>query len=386
MRLVLVSDSHYGATYRGRSFTPDTHQALMAAVRFALQNQADYFIHCGDLGHQAEIGNEERRLLTEVFDCLESGAVQFRCLSGNHDWSASRRDCLLQTFSKSYRYGRMLYDSSFVVEKTPEALLCYAPWRPPSLGQDLSTSEALQKVLEQSTTSTLPAILMFSHFDLAGARVHWQQTSPVYGGRLLYPEKLLQLTTASRVCRYNGHYHIPQQVQGVQMVGSISRFSFRDGEHHGFWEVSVSQGQIIQHFHTVASRPFIQTTVVVGREALETPNYEQTLVAPSSYEGAVVQMTLHSQQLSTQELSIVAQRVKRAFAELPKGPYLLCPLQVASTFDRTSSSSEKQLVSGRKSQEEIIKAVVEAEKPKELAVQEVLTCLEELRRLTLGDC
>lgn len=85
MKIVVISDTHYGLKSADYDRNSEIHSIVTDAIQWAIHNGADYFVHCGDLGHVANPSSEVHGLWAQIFETLEDNEIQSYFMLGNHD-------------------------------------------------------------------------------------------------------------------------------------------------------------------------------------------------------------------------------------------------------------------------------------------------------------
>lgn len=85
MKVFVASDCHYGLKSAGIDRTEEIHTIMMRIVQEAIDDNADMFVHMGDLGHTANPSSLVHRYWVEIFNTLEKAKIHGRFILGNHD-------------------------------------------------------------------------------------------------------------------------------------------------------------------------------------------------------------------------------------------------------------------------------------------------------------
>jgi DNA repair exonuclease SbcCD nuclease subunit len=85
MKVYVTSDCHYGLKSAGIDRTEEIHAIMMRIVQDAIDDDADMFIHMGDLGHTANPSSLVHRYWVDLFNALQWARLKSRFILGNHD-------------------------------------------------------------------------------------------------------------------------------------------------------------------------------------------------------------------------------------------------------------------------------------------------------------
>lgn len=84
-KIVVISDTHYGLKSAGFDRIEEIHNVTSEVVEYAISNGADFFVHCGDIGHRALPDPRIHSMWVELYSRLEECRVFSEFLLGNHD-------------------------------------------------------------------------------------------------------------------------------------------------------------------------------------------------------------------------------------------------------------------------------------------------------------
>ncbi|MCK5019341.1 MAG: metallophosphoesterase [Candidatus Peribacteraceae bacterium] len=90
MKIIVTSDAHYGLKSKDFDRTQEIHEVITSIIDRC--EEADVFVHCGDLGHIVNPHSKIHALWVKLFEELRIHGVPSYFLLGNHDVSARDRN------------------------------------------------------------------------------------------------------------------------------------------------------------------------------------------------------------------------------------------------------------------------------------------------------
>lgn len=250
LKLFITTDSHYGLKSAGFDRTQEIHHVVSSIANQAIEEEADFFIHLGDLGHNANPSSEIHKLWIELFDKFNrSEKTCAKFLLGNHDVSSRS-----ETFSGSLSPLEQLGYGPDIAE--PITRICledinddwaflYLPYmskrlvshKTQQLGQ--SFDNYYRAKVKSILKTTDKRVIVFTHLNLHGAKVGddillrpVSATMP----RSLYNDDKVKLILS-------GHIHKPQTIRKGKpahiIVGSPIQTDFGDVDDKRFAVVTL---------------------------------------------------------------------------------------------------------------------------------------------------
>lgn len=253
LKLFITADSHYGLKSAGFDRTEEIHHVVSSIANQAIEEEADFFIHLGDLGHTANPSAEVHKLWIELFEKFnKSERTCAKFLLGNHDVSSR-----LETFSGSLSPLEQLAYGPDIAEPITGIKLedinddwafLYLPYmskrlvlrKIQQLGQSgQSFDDYYRSRVKSILKMTSKRIIVFTHLNLHGAKVDddillrpVSATMP----RSLYNDSKVKLILS-------GHIHKPQMISKKQpahiVVGSPIQTDFGDTDDKRFAVVTL---------------------------------------------------------------------------------------------------------------------------------------------------
>jgi DNA repair exonuclease SbcCD nuclease subunit len=215
MKILFISDTHYGLKSGGLDRTAEVHDIMNRAVNLAIERGVDLFVHGGDIGHISNPSSYIHGLWVDIFLKLEGAGIESRFLLGNHD--AIHRS--------GYLYGSLaplveldLKHVRAVVERDYEwfgdSFVVYLPFvsRANTPG-GLSVNEYYENFVysmreEKTFDEAKGGVVAFTHLNPSGAEVHDDFIlRPV---EAVVPSGLFDLDIDGV---FSGHIHRPQELK-----------------------------------------------------------------------------------------------------------------------------------------------------------------------------
>ncbi len=234
-RIVCVSDLHLDAVTAGVDRFDDVFEVLHKAVDHAIGSEADAFFFLGDLADpHTTRAHRSVRAMAQACAPLLTHRIQPVLLAGNHDviedgTGATVLDVLahvgaspLSPRLSTSPYFDVLYD---LKKHQPICKLMTLPFTASCLTYDpgeLVRNWAAGK--DMAGTQSLPTVVL-GHLNLEGIKPGSETTEMPRGRDVFWP--IRELTECfPRAILLGGHYHTPQEYNGVTIVGSAVRLRF----------------------------------------------------------------------------------------------------------------------------------------------------------------
>ncbi|MFH1486338.1 MAG: exonuclease SbcCD subunit D [Chloroflexota bacterium] len=310
IRILHTADLHLGVENYGRPFVPegesdpyghlaglstrlvDTLRAFDEAVDYALNNEVDLFLFCGDAYRSRDPSQTQQREFARRIARLAAGGVHVFLLVGNHDLpNAISRATSVEIFETLSVENVTVADKGGVhrIEtRSGPIQMAALPWprRSLMLSRDDykgASIDKLNQIIEEKMSSELarqvagldpsiPAILG-AHLRIQEARLGSERAM------ILGTDHVMLLSTlANPAFDYValGHMHSRQLIDRVPPVaypGSLQRTDFgEEGEDKGFLVLELDPSQLhgmrvkSLEFHSVAARPFLTISVNADNE------------------------------------------------------------------------------------------------------------------------
>lgn len=225
-KAVVFSDAHLDAMTCGQSRFADVSAACEYIVDYAVAQEANKLIFCGDLAD--DDSPRVHACVAELARWINKarGATEFVIVAGNHD--------VVEDGDGSTIYDAILELEGGHVETCVE----------PSTFELWSGTQAIAlpfaargrnydpaKFIENYPMPSPPAVV-FGHLNLKGATQHGSESKEFLRGRdVFWPIEELRKRFPGIVI-VAGHYHEGRELDGVHIVGSPAVFTFGDEERH----------------------------------------------------------------------------------------------------------------------------------------------------------
>ncbi len=232
--LVLSSDWHLDVATAGVDRFDDICQAIDVGVDKAIEMKADAYVMCGDLANPNTV--RSHRSVTKAVQ------VQRRChennvhpifVAGNHDVIEDGSGLTTMSALAATGFGDVFERP--VAKSMPWGGLIALPFTPLSHDYDPDQfirdchSQGVGKVVAQQSNPR--SILILGHLNLKGITAGSETTDMPRGRNVYWPIDAIQECFPDALV-VGGHYHTPQEYQGVHIIGSQVRLRFdeRDNE------------------------------------------------------------------------------------------------------------------------------------------------------------
>ena len=213
MKIYVTTDAHYGLKSAGLDRTEEIHTIMMRIVNDAIDNNADFFVHMGDLGHVANPSSLVHRYWVEVFNELEAAKIHSRFLLGNHDLT-NRATNLHGSLAPLERLGLKYVKcvSAVQLELVPNEdwAFLYLPYMSRSaLREDRNQHyRRMCRDLTKAADEEQRNLIVFTHLNIDGAKTEGDfLLRPVDA---VMPRSLYQSERVKLIL--SGHIHGPQTV------------------------------------------------------------------------------------------------------------------------------------------------------------------------------
>jgi len=273
--IVGIADTHLKATEKyGKSLPEginsrlkDKIAAIDKAVKYALKNDVDLFVHFGDVYDKINPSEYLRDKFLGVIKPL-IGKIPIVIIIGNHDtdgnvYSLMADDILLQTLRSD---DLMIFEKASELEmKGVEFLIL--PW---------DKSENISKELNKTTGK-----IVLGHFGVQGALAS--------GSEFILDKGVSQKLFDNHAYTFLGHYHRYQHTNKFMYLGSIARADFGErNDPKGFLHIKVKDKKVKSKFIDISDRTFFQYTV----SEQDDPSFDE-LYKWDSLEGNIVKIIFH---------------------------------------------------------------------------------------------
>ena len=313
LKVLHFADLHLGVESYGRidpstglsSRLVDFCNALKQVVDFALENEIDLVLFCGDAYKNRNPSQTQQREFAKEIRRLAERGVRVFLLVGNHDLpSAIGRATAVEIFDTLAIRNVFVGDRPEVhrIETRHGPLQVLSlPWLRQSsiLGEEARNLplERLSKKLTQFISSELDRLarladpdlptILAGHLSLSTARLGSERGLMV-GKEPVLPQSSLTRPEFDYVAL--GHIHSPQVLSynpPIVYSGSLQPIDFSDeGEEKGFYLVRLERGKAEFEFHPVKGRRFLTIRVDADREhpteailqAIENQEIEEAIV------------------------------------------------------------------------------------------------------------
>jgi len=273
--VVAIADTHLKATEKYGKPNPDgvntrlqdKIDAINRAVKYALENDVDLFVHLGDVYDKI---NPSEFLRSKFLQAIKPliGKIPIVIIIGNHDtdenvFSLMADDVLLETLQSE---DIMIFDDPTELEIGGVEFLIL-PWKKDS-------------VIEKELKACKDKIVL-GHFGVDGAVAS--------GSEFVLSKGVSQALFSRHIYTFLGHYHRHQHTDKFMYVGSIARADFGErNDPKGFVHFKVSGKKVKSKFISTNDRNFFQYTVNEGDD----PSFNE-LYDWDSLEGNIVKIIFY---------------------------------------------------------------------------------------------
>ncbi len=248
-RVVVTSDAHYGLKSGGFDRTDEVHRVMTNAVKYAIDVEADLFVHCGDLGHVANPPSRIHALWVELFERLNHAQIESRFLLGNHDLvhrETNPHGSLSPLYELQYLFVKAVVKTSIERLGGDGVGVLYLPYMSKSnIPEKVSIDEYNAGFLEsqQEALAKYKTVLVFSHLNPPEYKPHEDVIlRPIHA---TIPREVMTGGWTDLVV--NGHIHRPQTVRrdnpAVVVVGAPVCTDFGDVLEKSFLDILVTPGK-----------------------------------------------------------------------------------------------------------------------------------------------
>lgn len=223
MRILATSDWHLDASTAGVDRFEDTRAAVQASVDAAIEKQVDFYLFGGDLSNP----NTPRCLrsastIITAFRQLEEAGVRPLAIAGNHDVIEDGDGWTTLSPLKA-AFPRSTFEQPMMIELQGKLLFIALPFTATS--HEYDPALAIEKMAKTKKKHGDLPVLIAGHLNLEGIGPGSETTDMPRGRDVFWP------TTAIRehfpeAMVVGGHYHSPQEFDGVHIIGSLARLRF----------------------------------------------------------------------------------------------------------------------------------------------------------------
>ena len=241
MKIIFASDFHADVHTQGVDRYPEIEAAVMESVNHAVAVGADMYIFCGDLAdpHNPR-SHRASRLAHKADDALKDEVIQRLWLTGNHDVledgtgesvlsSLGETSCLLSRPRLFKAWSKEEGSSVHFHTLNIVAL----PFTPTSHSYD-----PVEFIANQNIDNDLP-ILVIGHLNLKGITAGSETIDMPRGRDVFWPVDEIKAKWPKAIM-VGGHYHERQVYKGVQIIGSLARLTYGEGDNDvGYLELEI---------------------------------------------------------------------------------------------------------------------------------------------------
>ncbi len=288
IKVLHFADLHLGVESYGRidpstglsSRLLDFRQALKEVVDFALENDVDLVLFCGDAYKNRNPSQTQQREFAKEIRRLAENGVPIFLLVGNHDLpSAIGRATSVEIFDTLAIRNVFVGDKPElhrIETKHGRLQVVSLPWfrRDMALGEETRNLplERLNEKLEEFISFELDRLIRLADPDLPTILAgHLSLSTAKLGserGLMVGKEPMLRQSSLARP-EFDyvalGHIHHPQVLSlnpPIVYSGSLQPIDFNDeGEEKGFYLVELERGRVEYRFHPVKIRRFLTISV-----------------------------------------------------------------------------------------------------------------------------
>lgn len=254
-RFVVTSDWHLDAITAGKERFEEIERAATHVVRYAILEKADAFVFMGDLCNPMSArAHRADEVVVRLATDLGRAGVRSYWLVGNHDVIEDGRGThtlkALEGLVRNDDGGMVnVFDAGTILSPHPGAAFMMLPYPAATHGYDLPA------LIESIKTTACSTLMVFSHYDIAGAFPGSESRDMKRGRGVLLPVGLIRDTaieSGKRVFFMNGHYHAAQDIAGVKIPGSIARLRFDEETNEpGFYSCRFDGANLTTNYHLV---------------------------------------------------------------------------------------------------------------------------------------
>lgn len=301
MRILHFADLHLGVESYGcldpttglSTRLLDVLKALDQVTSYAVENQVDLVLFCGDAYKSRDPSQTQQREFARRLKYLSEQGIPVFLLVGNHDLphAVGRATTveIFDTLAISNIYVAHRADIYHIPAREGYLQIAALPWPRRSLFLTKESTKSLtleeinnrlQEIMTQKLLEFIPHLvpdlpcLLVAHVWIAGAKPGSERSMVMGREPVLLPSNI-----AHSIFDYValGHIHKKQEIfkqPPVIYAGSLERLDFSDeGEEKGFYIVDIESSngkkQVNYHFHQIDARRFVTIKVDISTEDSE---------------------------------------------------------------------------------------------------------------------
>ncbi len=225
MKLVCVSDLHLDQSTAGVDRFDDICRAIDQSVDAAIEMEADAYLMCGDLTDPNTVRSHRAvAKAIEVQRVLEANDIKTLFVAGNHDVIEDGSG--MTTLSPIAATGRgYVFEAPIMLTagmNLGSVVLIALPFTATS--HDYDPDAFIRKCAESGDFDNRP-VLIVGHLNLEGISPGSETTDMPRGRNVYWPMDAINECFPDATV-IGGHYHTPQEYNGVTIIGSMVRLRF----------------------------------------------------------------------------------------------------------------------------------------------------------------
>ncbi len=233
MKIIFSSDWHGDVHTQGVDRYPEIEVGAMESVNYAVRVEADLYIFCGDLADPHNPRSHRASALAhKAVDTLkDDGGITSAWLVGNHDVveDGSGSSVLDSLGEVAVLFSSPVYWMLGGLKLNVVAL----PFTPTSHNYD-----PVEFIGGVQITNDYP-ILVIGHLNLKGITAGSETIDMPRGRDVFWPVDEIKAKWPNAIM-VGGHYHERQVYKGVQIIGSMARLTYGEGDNNvGFLEMEI---------------------------------------------------------------------------------------------------------------------------------------------------
>lgn len=321
IQFIHTADIHFGMENYGKidpstgihSRLLDFSQALNQCIDYAIEQNVDFFLFCGDAYKTAHPSQTQQRMLIQCFLRLYDAKIPIVIIVGNHDHPLSFGKANALELFKEFPLDtfHVISKPTTITLQTKQGPINIVgiPWptrNSLSLSQTHIASSSITDYISQAVVHiikdaaqkldpTIPAVLA-GHLTVSSGVFSGSEKRAVYGTDPIFLPSQLAISPFDYVALGHLHRHQNLNPKGTPIVysGSIERIDFGERkEAKGFCHISIQEKNYAQYkFIKLPTRPFIQIEVKLEKGK---PQTEQLITSIKKHDikDAIVKILYH---------------------------------------------------------------------------------------------
>lgn len=241
MKAIVISDLHGDQSTAGVDRFEDVHRALATATDYAIDHEVDAFFFLGDLADPNTTRvHRSLDMLGGAIARLKEEKIMSVCLAGNHDVIEDGSGRTILDVLRWVEGGPVITEPGVYTLglRSKEVFNVVAlPFTP--LARHYDPVKVVDNLdLDEPPLGIFPE-LVIGHLNLKGITLGSESVDMPRGRDIFWPTEALRRRLPNALW-LGGHYHTPQEFDGVKIVGSAVRLRFDEKDNSpGFMEIEI---------------------------------------------------------------------------------------------------------------------------------------------------